>query len=275
MIYLIILNDFFSKVASKNITLEMSSRFDIDIDSQDENGVTMLMEAIEFGEEQIVDELLQEGANINLQNNYGQTALMFAIQKEQNTVVDSLIALGADVNHQDKNGCTPLMFAAYWGRTRCALIMMPQAKSCLVNIQGQTALMIAIERRSVIIAKSLIFAGAKINIQDNIGDTALMLAVETRQADIVKAIIDANIDKDKSYLDIQDNDGTTPLIAAINIRHIYISDLLVDAGASSFIRDKEGYTALNYASWNGQSFKTLFAKMLRTHTQNPKMPTKS
>lgn len=82
------------------------------------NGWTMLMTASHEGYHQLVEILLENGASkgINMQDRCGWTALMFAAFTGLSTeVVQLLLQHGADVNLPNKNGRTALFMASEKG----------------------------------------------------------------------------------------------------------------------------------------------------------------
>ena len=85
-----------------------------DLNAVDENGNTPLMVAAQYNKnEQIVQTLIFEGANIHSLNYEGRSALMLAAAHNTNTaVVDILIHAGCRLNATDSEGRTPLMLAA-------------------------------------------------------------------------------------------------------------------------------------------------------------------
>jgi len=72
---------------------------------------TALIYASENGHIEIVEVLLDNGADVNAYNNYGDTALINASEKGYEEVVDMLLDNGADVNAKNKDGETALMMA--------------------------------------------------------------------------------------------------------------------------------------------------------------------
>ena len=55
--------------------------------------------------------------NINNQDEYGYTGLIYAIQANRRDIVNILIDNGADINFQNKDGKTPIMEAAIYGQS--------------------------------------------------------------------------------------------------------------------------------------------------------------
>ena len=83
-----------------------------DVYFQDEqSGMSPLHVAILQNNRDIVELLLEKGADVNLQNNSGDTPLHFAIAGENVELCNLLLNAGADVNLQNENGKTPLHHA--------------------------------------------------------------------------------------------------------------------------------------------------------------------
>ena len=77
-------------------------------------GDTPLMLASLAGHENVIDILLESGADPNLANDAGETALILASKYGFNAVAADLIEAGADVNTQDVSGRTSWTWAS-WG----------------------------------------------------------------------------------------------------------------------------------------------------------------
>ena len=71
-------------------------------------GLTLLVGAVMYGHERLVDLLLRRGADINQRNSRGGTALMCAAGNGNERVADLLIRCGAEINLQNSNGFTAL-----------------------------------------------------------------------------------------------------------------------------------------------------------------------
>ena len=76
-----------------------------------DNGATPLMYAIANNNNEIVKELLSQGANVNAQEQDGLTALMLAVTGKNVEGVKALLDKGADVNLRTGNGGTALAAA--------------------------------------------------------------------------------------------------------------------------------------------------------------------
>jgi len=82
-----------------------------EIDHQNEDGATALLLASWSGRNQVVHKLLDRGAQIDGQNKNGWTALLAASCAGHTTAVRELLDRGADIRHQDGRGCTALHWA--------------------------------------------------------------------------------------------------------------------------------------------------------------------
>ncbi len=76
-----------------------------------ENGNTPLMVAVLQNNVDRVDQLLQDGVNLNVRNNDGKTALILAAEKGHVPIVTSLIKAEAELNILDNKRWTALKWA--------------------------------------------------------------------------------------------------------------------------------------------------------------------
>ena len=93
-----------------------------DVNAANRAGDTLLMIAAQH--EQVVELLLQHGAEINKQNSKGLTTLMFAADYGHERVVELLLQHGAEINKRDSEGFTALMLAAGYGWTEIVLLLL-------------------------------------------------------------------------------------------------------------------------------------------------------
>src|ERR1043165_2500662 len=71
-----------------------------------------LLQAVEDGNPQRVQKLLDNGANPNVKTVSGESALVIASAKSLSDIVAVLLVRGVDLNAKDKKGLTPLMLAS-------------------------------------------------------------------------------------------------------------------------------------------------------------------
>ena len=74
-----------------------------------------LLDACSSGKLDIVNELIEKGADVNCKNGDGRTGLMRASKRGYDKIVEKLLEKKADVAARDKNNDTALMGAAKHG----------------------------------------------------------------------------------------------------------------------------------------------------------------
>ena len=130
---------------------------------------TLLQVAAGFGQLEVVRELLERGASVDLPSGHGTTALMDA------AIVTELLNLGA--NLPTELGQTALMSAAFHGHLSVLLVLLQHsANPSLQDIHGSTALMKAAHQGQEACVQALVRAKANTELLDRNSDTALLLA---------------------------------------------------------------------------------------------------
>jgi hypothetical protein len=151
---------------------------------------TALGEAVAAGNLELVQTLLDAGADANLRNSAGQTALMRLDDDGTVEIVLALIDAGAKVNLKDEDGDSALTVAAAEEKPDVLQALLDAgAKVNAKNKEGKTALMIAAENGNVENVKALLLAGADVRRKDKDGKTALNYARENDEKDVVEALI--------------------------------------------------------------------------------------
>lgn len=187
------------------------------INAVDSDGWTALMYASRYGNLDMVNRLLAANAKVNMVNKGGGTALIIASNNGKNDIVKLLIAKGANVNAIDTIGTNALMFAAESGYTD--------------------------------IVKTLLAAGANINAQNTYGWTALMHASKRADSALIQTLIDggANI----ALRTNEKNNKLDALIIASAHGNLNAVKTLIAAGANINTKDKNGWSAMYWASGMG------------------------
>jgi hypothetical protein len=285
-------------------------------------GGTALIPAAERGHVEIVKELLtRTDVDVNHVNNLGWTALLEAIVlsdggERHQQVVQLLVDHGADINIADKDGVTPLEHARARGFTTIERILLAAsersasqardqqliaaadrgdleavkqllAQGANVRAQddrGRTALIAAAYRNDLAIADALIQAGADVNVQDKTRQSAYLIATSDGYVELLKRTLQAGADvhrtdsfngtgliraADRGHVEIVrellktdikidhvNNLGWTALLEAIilgdgGLRHTEVVRLLVEAGADVNLADADGATPLALAQRRG------------------------
>ena len=152
-----------------------------------------LLNAAKNGDLEVVNALIEKGADINLANKDGYTALILAAKYGHLGVVNALIEKGADINLVNEFGNTALMLAAKEGRFEVVIellkidgIKLNQKNS---SFENNTALMLAAEKGHLNVVQALIEKGADINLVNEFGNTALVHAAKNNHIAVFKFLL--------------------------------------------------------------------------------------
>lgn len=124
----------------------------------------------------------------------GESALHIVIKKHNDNWIAFLLGKGALPDLRDRDGNTPLLTAALYGDTTAVgLLLQVGAKVDAVNNRGETALILAVQRRDLVVIRQLVDGGANPRIADTIaGKSALEYAAsDPRGTAVVKILADA------------------------------------------------------------------------------------
>lgn len=170
----------------------------IDVNTVFEDGNTPLTIAVALGLKEIVNRLLQYGANSNQSNNKGYTPLFFAVINNNKEIVKLLLEKKANANYVDNDAQSPLLIASCKGFDEVvSLLIQAKANVKHVNHDGKTALHCAAACGHKKIMRLLLESGAD---SDYSGDdiTPLSIAAITGQYGSVKFLLKhgAKISKD-------------------------------------------------------------------------------
>ena len=212
------------------------------------------------------------GGDINATDKTGQTALMVT---DEPKVAIALLAAGADVHIRDKAGQTALdvhkdhkeiMHAIQYPLHQIDHCSEADVRGLVnngydidaMNEDGMTPAMAAFERLDIVSFKSLISAGANLNVKDANGKPLLFYLLDAMAAQceedreyIEEFVVDADVSLLNDMIargmdvNIKDADGKTALMQC-GLNHEIVQTLL-NAGAAVQTADNKGRTALYYA----------------------------
>ena len=138
-----------------------------DAEGGDCSDITLLIDACDRGNPELVRTLLRAGANIEGRDNYGHTPLMHASRWGDTEIASLLLSEGANINAKDGAGRTPLMMATSYEDNK----LIAKNRTKIVSL--------------------LLKAGADVNATDNHGSTALTDARLNNYEDIVPLLLEA------------------------------------------------------------------------------------
>lgn len=151
----------------------------LDLNSQDDAGMTPLMSAALGGNLEISKKLLARKVNLEIKNQAGDTALAVAVTNDQFEVARLLINAGANVDLlvAGDEGDTLFMRATN-GNLKTAELILKKNKNLInkPNKLGETALMQSVRFGNNDAVKMLLAHGAATKIKNAAGLTALEIA---------------------------------------------------------------------------------------------------
>jgi ankyrin repeat protein len=229
-----------------------------------------------------VEQVIEEGVNVNAKDYYNTSALMYALKGDSLGIIRYLLFKGADVNAQDDYGTSVLMHAILGGKPEIAMDILPHVKEINhQDLNGYTAMFYAAQQNYITLMEAMFKAGADIHIKSSLGtnalihaaafgsfyaadfllyhgadanhqakdgSTALHLAAYYGNNELIGLLIDWGAD-----LEIADHEGNTPLITAVLANQIETVWYLVESGAMPGKMNKQGFTPLNIAIGSGNT----------------------
>jgi ankyrin repeat protein len=213
------------------------------VNEGDHNRVTALMLAAKGGYPEIVEMLLDSGADIDSGDIESYTALSYACKYNQANVVNLLLERNADISKRDISGHTPLHTACGGKSVEIVKLLLDRVASAspegradelvrrYVNEgdhSGITALMLAANGGYPEIVEMLLDSGADIDSGDTRSYTALYYACMYNQANVVNLLLERNADISK-----RNSSGRTPLHAACEEQSLEIVKLLLGRNADA------------------------------------------
>lgn len=229
----------------------------------------------------IVERLLENGAQPSRKMSEDDTMLRFAIQYDLNNILDLTLRLDQFANDSgrrtlaflqalfyrnvpiaiklaksgiseqkfiDSTGYTPIGYTLVMHCQSVAEALIAE-KACDPNgrgIQGATPLITTTQHGLVDMMRSLIEMGAVVNGADSENRTPLSYAAESGQLHAARLLIEKHAD-----LNSKDVKGKTPLMWAAEAKHYLIVDLLLKHGADPHQADASRRTALFWAAKGG------------------------
>jgi ankyrin repeat protein len=207
-----------------------------DVNARNDYFSSPLSEAAVVGNAAVIGKLLKAGADVEAANADGQTALMIVARSSNLEAAKLLIKSGANVNAREHwRGQTALMWAAAQSQPGMVQLLVKHGakvneRSSLTNFERQvtaeprmqqrppggfTPLLYAARSGCLECAKSLVRAGADINLPDPEGITPLILAGLNFSFDVAAFLV-----KEGAELNVWDTWGRSPLYAVVDMNTV-------------------------------------------------------
>jgi len=223
-------------------------KYDADISAMNRFGDFPLSIASSIGNLDIIEELLLSGADVNKKRfnsktlyGDGKTALMIASGNGCSEVVNFLLQNGADPNVYDQSQKKALNFSAQNGYVNIVMTLLNSgtrvhtAESRNVSEWIKSAAFYCIRNLN-----QYFFGKNYIGIHKD--GLALIDAAMRGENTVVRCLLDYGV-----CVNSVNSNGVTPLMSAVKSDKIKVVKYLVDFGASINERDYDGYSALDYA----------------------------
>ncbi|KAF8217377.1 ankyrin repeat-containing domain protein [Mycena galopus ATCC 62051] len=178
------------------------------------------------GRTDVVQLLVESGADVNAISNNDRTALHQASINGHINVVKYLVKRGANINAIDKDRKTALHDASAEGHTDIVKFLVERGAYVNASRRHKTALHLASSNGHIEVVKFLVQRGANVNTPNSNG-TALYLASSNGHIEVVKFLVESG-----ATVNAIEADRNTALHAAAAKDHTDIVQFLLEHGAN-------------------------------------------
>ena len=228
----------------------------------DRDGKDALMEAIYKGNEQIVEALISNGAEVNFQYSDGYFPIHKAVINNQLTIVDSLLRKGANIEAECETFSeTPICYAIQYGFTEMVKVLLRYGAR--IDQPNRRTSIYPIENAIFCNNKEIleILLKTKPNLNQQLFKILLHETVLGGNVEFVEMLIDYRLEVN-SYV------SAIHLAITHNLDvPIKITEMLLRKNASSKIRNQEGNSLLECAL-KKESVKKLAVLKVIFHNQH-------
>ena len=208
-----------------------------------------LIIAVRIGYLDGVQRLIVDGADPKTVNDNGDSVLLDAVEREHVEIVRTLHAAGASAYHRNSSSETPMLVAVDGKNVQIAEILFP-GHTEEVDSEGRTPMMIAAKNGHAPMF-DLVRDWPEGRKTDERGMTLLMWAAVGGNMDIV---VDCKVSFG-AILNQQDNAGRTALMYAAMEDRVEVVKYLLLEGADPNIKDNNGKNALSLAEEIGDELR--------------------
>ncbi|KAG0473804.1 hypothetical protein HPP92_015661 [Vanilla planifolia] len=238
-------------------------------DSVDSRGETLLHLAISRTRPDLVQLLLEYGANVEIRNRAGWSSLEAAAAAGEVLISELLLARGASTERSSAWG--PIHHAAFTGQVELTKLLLSKGASVdETTADGRTALHLAVEERRRKCVAMLMSVGARAIHSSTTGDTPLHVASALGDEATAKLLMESGCAglrearnlKGKTAYDVAAEEGHMRLFdllragerLAAAVRRGRVDEVVraIEMGASVDWKDGRGWTALMRAGFMGK-----------------------
>ncbi|XP_039201696.1 ankyrin repeat and SOCS box protein 13 isoform X1 [Crotalus tigris] len=213
---------------------------------------TPVHEAARSGEIHQLQELIRNGACVNLVTYDSITPLHEASLRGQTRCVEILLAAGAQVDARNIDGSTPLCDACASGSIDCVKVLLSHGAKVNPPLYIASPLHEACLNGSAECVRLLIEVGANLEAHDCHFGTPLHVACAREHLDCVKLLLNAgavlrgaNVNAAKLH--------ETALHHAAKVRNADLVEMLIEFGGNVYARDNRGKKPSDYTQSNSSA----------------------
>ncbi|KAL3858771.1 hypothetical protein ACJMK2_009024 [Sinanodonta woodiana] len=212
--------------------------------------VRQLLSACEHGDAQTVQELLDQGVDVDSPDEYETTALQVAAANGHDQLVRLLLMRGAAADKPNFFGWTPLMQASRHGHVNIvALLLQHQVDLNARTRYGNSTLTLAARGGHHQVVRLLVESGIDLDSSGSVCEiTPLLVAAQHGNDAVLRLLLDRGCDVNYRT---QSTKITPLMVAALN-GHMTTAQILIERGGDPNITDVCGKTALEIASVRGK-----------------------
>ncbi|XP_057326697.1 ankyrin-1-like [Microplitis mediator] len=213
---------------------------------------TPLHLAVHIGDPDLLNSLLDRGANVTARGKNKKTPVHIAAEYSNIEILELLISRGGNINEKDQHGLTPLCLALKKGKLEMVDYILNHEKYNAGSFnhpskEADTQLHFAVTSGNEVLVRYLIDKGAQVNAQGIDKKTPLHIAVQENLEKIVECLLDngADINYTCSYCGEEE---CTALHIAADISNETILELLLSKGADINAVTANGINPLHVAA---------------------------
>ncbi|KAL2674068.1 hypothetical protein Neosp_012514 [[Neocosmospora] mangrovei] len=195
-----------------------------------DDGLTPLGWAVESGDENMAQYLLDSGADVDATNGWGETALFQAVIRRDEPIVRLLLDRGAKVNIFGTRRSSPLTLATRGGNDAIIRLLLDRgANANATATGGEPAVVYAARNADMTLLKLLLDHGANANATAVDGEPAVVYAARNADMTLLKLLLDHGANANATA-----TDSEPPVLIAARHRHISFPRLILERVAKIY-----------------------------------------